>query len=357
MKVAIDYQTALGEKTGFGFYVKNLVENLEKIDKENQYIKLKPKTEKDFSTINRFFWDQMTVPAMAIKKKVDILHQPAFSAPLLYPGKIVVTIADLISVFYGHDIPIIPRQYFGRWMPFTYRKADHIIAISKQTKKDIVKLLSIPEEKITVIYLGADKKYFIRPKKEKVEAAKQKFKTGKNYFLHVGTINPRKNLEFLVKAFSNTVLDNDNWNLVISGKKGWYYDNLFKLVKDKGLEQRVIFTGYIDDSEKHALYWGAGALVFPSVYEGFGLPPLEAMSAGLPVISSSTSSMPEVIGEAGILLDPNDEDGWSKTMLELTRLSDLRRKFSSLGRERAKKFDWDETARQTIEVYRKVLSK
>ncbi len=356
MKVAIDYQTALGEKTGFGFYVKNLVENLENIDKGNQYIRLSPKTEKDFTTINRFYWDQVTVPIMALKNKVDILHQPAFSAPLLYPGKIVVTIADLISVFYGHDIPIIPRQYFGRWMPFTYRKADHIIAISKQTKKDIVKLLSIPEEKITVIYLGADKKYFLHPDKEKIETIKKKFKTGNKFFLHVGTINPRKNLEFLVKAFSNIVGENDNWNLVITGKKGWYYDNLFKLVKDKGLEQRVIFTGYVDDNEKHVLYWGAGALVFPSVYEGFGLPPLEAMSAGVPVISSSTSSMPEVIGDAGILLDPADEESWSKTMLELTRLSDLRRKLSVLGIERAKQFRWEETARQTIEVYHKVLS-
>jgi len=356
MKVAIDYQTALGQKTGFGYYVKNLVENLEKIDKNSDYLLIKPNTEEDFSTLKRFYWDQVKVPLYAKKNKVELLHQPAFSAPIFYSEKMVVTVCDLISVFFGQDIPFISRQYFGKWMPFTYRKADHIIAISEQTKKDIIKFLAFPEEKITVIYLGADEKYFKQPEKSKIEVVKKKFQTGKNYFIHVGTINPRKNLEFLVKAFSNIVHENNNWNLVIAGKKGWYYDNLFKLVAERGLEKRVIFTGYVDDDEKHQLYWGAGAFVFPSIYEGFGLPPLEAMSAGVPVISSCVSSMPEVVGEVGVLLDPHDEESWSKTMLEFTRLTYLRRKLSALSKERAKLFTWGKTARQTIEVYQKVVN-
>lgn len=354
MKIGIDYQTALGQKTGFGFYVENLVKNLEAIDKKNQYILFRPKSKEDFSTIRRFWWDQFIIPAKALKNRVDILHQPAFAAPIFYPGKIIITVHDLIAMFIGSDIPFISRQYFGRWMPLTHKRADHIITISEHTKKDIINLLKIPEEKITVIPLAASQSF--KPIKEKSRLAeiKNKFKTGDVFFLHVGTITPRKNLELIVSAFAELAKSDGEAKLVIAGKKGWFYEKLHKIIKNLAIEKRVVFTDYITEEEKILLYNAATALVFPSIYEGFGLPPLEAMSCGLPVIASSASSIPEVVGEAGILLDPNDLEGWAQAMRQVIHLEKLRQKMSGDGLKQAKKFSWQKTAEKTIEVYEKV---
>src|SRR3972149_7037454 len=159
MKIAIDAQTTLGQKTGFGFYVKNLVDALAKVDPKNEYILIKPQSEKDFRTLKRFWWDQVVFPWKARKARVGLVHQPCFSAPLLYPGKVIVTCHDLISVFFPENLPFFARFFYARWMPFSYRKADLIIADSLHTKKDIISLLKIPAQKIRVIHLAVSK-YF-----------------------------------------------------------------------------------------------------------------------------------------------------------------------------------------------------
>lgn len=355
MKIAIDAQTTLGQKTGFGFYVKNLVEALVKVDPENEYILVKPKTEKDFPTWKRFWWDQVAFPKSARKAKVNLLHQPCFSAPLFYSGKVVVTCHDLISVFFPENLPLASRLFYSRWMPFSYRKAAMIIADSEHTKKDLMALLKIPEEKIRVVHLAVSRDF--RPIKSPKTLAKirKKYHTGQKYFLHVGTLEPRKHLEFLVNAFALAVKEGIEENLVITGKKGWYYDGLFELVKVLNLENRVIFTGYVEERDLPALYSGATALLFPSLYEGFGLPPLEAMACGTPVISSNTSSLPEVVGKAGILLPPKDESLWAKNMLKIVRDKALTKTLSELGPRTAARFTWEETARKTVAVYKEVV--
>ena len=355
MKIAIDAQTTLGQKTGFGFYVKNLVEALAKVDPQNQYILLKPATEKDFSTLKRWWWDQVVFPEKAKKAGVDLLHQPWFSAPIFYPGKLIVTCHDLISVFFPENLPLASRLFYSRWMPFSYRKAMLIIADSEHTKRDLMSLLQIPEAKIRVIHLAVSKDF--RPIKNRVKLAQvqKKYQTGSKYLLHVGTIEPRKHLEFLVKAYALAFREGIEENLVITGKRGWYYDGLLRLVEDFNLGKKVKFTGYVEEGDLSALYAGAKAFVFPSLYEGFGLPPLEAMACGTPVISSSTSSLPEVIGQAGILLPPKDERLWAKNILKVIKDKSLARTFRELGLRQAKKFTWATTARKTVEVYQEAM--
>lgn len=355
MRVGIDIQTTLGNKTGFGFYVKNLVTNLKKLDHKNQYCLFEPDFEKDLSTPQRFIWDQWGVYQKAKNAKIDILHQPCFSAPLMYSGKIVITIHDLIALLYGSDITFFSRMYFGYWMPFTYSKASKIIAISEHTKNDIVKLLRIPEEKIKVIYLAADKEIYSNkfPKLE-IDRVKKKYQIKKRYLLHIGTLNPRKNLEFLIKVFSEVVKHFNDLQLVITGKFGWYYEGLFKLTKELNLEDKVIFTGYLDDKDKPILYQGSEIFVFPSLYEGFGLPPLEAMISGIPVIAANTSSIPEVVGNSGILLSPTDQLAWVRSIKQLLYDNKLQQKLSQKGLQQANRFSWEICARETIKVYEEV---
>lgn len=355
MRVAIDTQTTLGQKSGFGFYVQNLIKQLSKVSPKNEYILIAPEHHHDLSTPGRFLWDQFTFPRQAKKNKVDILHQPCFSAPVFYRGKVVVTCNDLISIFFPENLPLASRLFYSKWEPLSYRRADHIIAISEHTKKDILALLKIPQEKITVIPLAASKDFRPVTSSVKLKAVQQKYQTGIDYILHVSTIEPRKNLSFLVRAYALAVREGIDTKLVITGKKGWFYDGLFRLVEELNLTDRVIFTGYVDDKDMPALYSGAKIFVFPSLYEGFGLPPLEAMACGTPVISSNTSSMPEVIANAGILLSPKDERLWARNIINVLKDHGLAKNMSDWGLRQAKKFSWEETAQKTIEVYEKVL--
>lgn len=356
MKIAIDTQTTLGQKSGFGFYVSNLIANIKKIDQKNKYIFLKPHTNQDFSTPERLFWDQITIPNLASRAKVDILHQPCFSTPVFYRGKVVVTIHDLISVFFGYNIPFWSRQFFGKWMPATYRFADHLIAVSEHTKKDAIRVLGINESKISVIHEAADEKYHQITDQMTLNKVRKKYGVGDNPFiLHVGTLEPRKNLLFLVRAFALAKDSLGETNLVITGKKGWYYEGLFKLVDQLQLQSKVIFTGYVEDDDLPALYNAAQIFAFPSLYEGFGLPPLEAMASGTPVISSNTSSMPEVVGEAGILLPPAGEKQWAEAMIKLNTDQALRQSLKEKGLVQAKKFSWEKCARETIAVYERMM--
>jgi len=356
MKIGIDAQTTMGQKTGFGFYVKNLVENLKKIDKKNQYFLFKPKASCDFSAPKRFIWDQIRISKLAKEKKVDILHQPCFSLPLFYGGKIVATIHDLIAVKYGEDIPFFSRMYFSKWMPLTYKKADAIISISEHTKRDIIKYFRIPEEKITVIYEAANASYKKIDDQKGIGDVRKKYQTGDKYLLHIGTLNPRKNLLFLVDVFSEVIKKHKDYNLVIVGKEGWYFDQLYEKVKKLDLKNKIRFTGYIDEKDKAYLYNGASLFVFPSLYEGFGLPPLEAMSCGIPVISSKTSSMPEVVGDAGILLSPNDKKSWIKNINNVLSDKKLQKQMSEKSLERAKYFSWEKCAKQTLKVYERLYN-
>ncbi len=358
MRIGIDTQITVGEKTGFGYYVSNLTKNLQAIDRQNEYVFFKPQTVKDFSTPQRMIWDQVTIPRLANRAQVDILHQSCFSEPVFYHGKSVVTVHDLTAIFLGYNIPFWSRQFYAKWVPFTYRYANHLITVSQQTKRDIMDILAIPEDKITVIYEAASEKYQVIDDQAAIKQVREKYRLGNEpIILHVGTLEPRKNLPFLVKAFSIAKKKyHTTSKLVITGKKGWYYESLFRLVESLGLGNEVIFTGYLEDQDIPLLYNAASTLVFPSFYEGFGLPPLEAMASGTPVVSSNTSSMPEVVSDGGLLLSPIDEEAWATTMIKLLDDKKLWQHLRQKGLVQAKKFSWQRAAKETLAVYEHVLS-
>lgn len=358
--IAIDVQTTGLEKTGFGFYVSNLIEHLPTVAPEFTYAFLSPESdETDFTVPRRFWWDQIEVPTRLRRLRPALFHQPAFSIPILKPRRtrVVVTIHDLIPRLFGKDIPYWSRQYFARWMPFTYRLADHVIVDSEHTRKDLIRELDFPEEKVSVIHLAASDLYRPLGRRDVIDDIKRKYGIPGRYVAHIGTLNPRKNLEFLVEVFAGVATDFPDLCLVISGKFGWYYERLFDLVESLGVKDRVIFTGYVPETDKVALVAGAELFLFPSLYEGFGLPPLEAMACGVPVISSNTSSLPEVVGQAGILLDPQDEVGWVQAIRQLMRRPTLRAKLIDRGLEQTKHFSWKRTAAQTAAIYHQVLER
>lgn len=354
MKVAIDVQTTLGQKTGFGFYVENLIKNIQKIDQKNKYFFIKPDSDKDLSTLKRLIWDQIKFPRFAEKKQVDIIHQPCFSSLIFHQNvKTVVTVHDIINVRFANELPFFSRQYFKRFMPFSYHGADQIICDSIYTKNDLVKYLKISEKKITVVHLAANEIFYQKVSLAQIKRIKEKYNTGDHYFLHTGTINPRKNLQFLVRVFAQISKKYPKYKFVVIGKKGWYFKKLSGIAKELGVRDKIIFTGYVNDDELSALYQGTEIFLYPSLYEGFGLPPLEAMASGIPTISSNYTSLPEVVGDGGMLLSPINESAWIKAIDKIINDRKFHDELSQRGTEQAKKFSWKKCARETIAVYEK----
>lgn len=356
MKIGIDTQIIYGQKTGFGFYTENLINSLSKLDSDLKFEFIKPNKSEDLSTPQRILWDQFGLPKAARIKQVDLIHQTAFSVPIFARKKKVVTVHDLIAIEQGGDIPFWSRNYFGKFVPFTYKFADHLIAVSNHTKDDMVRLLNIPEEKISVVYEAADQKFKPIENQDKLNSIRKKYNLEKKFILHVGTLSPRKNIEFLIKVFAEVVGKHSDYELVIAGKKGWYADQIIALAQSLNIKDKVNFIGYIDEEDKVALYNCAALLAYPSLYEGFGLPPLEAMACGVPVMASNISSIPEVVGEAGILLSPTDKKAWVNELDNLLNDNNRMLLYKEKGLLRAEQFSWDKTARETIKVYQKVLS-
>ncbi len=358
MRIGIDTQTIIAQKTGFGSYVQNLISVLREIDSKNEYVFLNPNKKGDLSTPARIWWDQVAFPFRLLSKKVDIVHKPAFSAPIFYPFKTVVTAPDLIGKLYPENFSTTSKFYWVQLLPFSLKKANKIVAISKNTKQDIIKLLNIPEEKIKVIYLGKHSQFKPIENLHFLDKVRQKYSQGKPFILYVSTLEPRKNHLNLLKVFNIIVKEHKiKHNLVLTGKRGWYYKELFEFVEKNNLQDRVLFVGYIPDSDLPSLYNAADLFVFPSLYEGFGLPILESMSCGLPVISSNASSMPEIVEGAGILLDPKDTKAWADAIYKVLTNKNLQKEMGEKSLQQAKKFTWEKCAQETLGVYEEVYQK
>lgn len=234
---------------------------------------------------------------------------------------------------------------------------DWIITISESTKKDLIYYCSIPENKIFVTHLAASKEIYYQEKdKSVIQKTLKKYKIpDNNYFLCIATLEPRKNLLFALKCFHKVINEPGLKHLkfVLVGSKGWLIDELYDYVDlNEKLKNNVIFTGYIRDSDLSAIYSGALAFIYPSLYEGFGLPPLEAMQCGTPIITSNNSSLPEVVGDAGIMVDPKDEDALCQAMIDIAKTKSLCNDLSQKGLERSALFSWNKCADKTIQAYR-----
>ncbi|PIY96268.1 MAG: hypothetical protein COY66_04485, partial [Candidatus Kerfeldbacteria bacterium CG_4_10_14_0_8_um_filter_42_10] len=306
-----------------------------------------------------FTYSHMLISAVLIKERLDIFHAPANTAPLTYTGDVVLTIHDL--AIYRHPYWFPRGQTFSTkfLVPKSARKAKRIIAVSQATKKDIIRLFKINSEKIKVIYEGVIQHIGSKLAKKASKAQLQKkYKIGEKYLLFVGTLEPRKNLMNLIKAFNSLLLKNyrkfKDYELIIAGGKGWKYEEIFKTIKQQKFGYKIRFLNYIPHEEKVVLMKNATCFVFPTMYEGFGLPVLEAMSLGTPVITSKISSLPEIAGNAAVLVNPNKMEEITAAFNKVLANKNLRQKMSKAGLAQSRKFNWKKTAQETMKLYREV---
>ena len=353
---------------GINRYIYNLLTHLPRVDQNNRYtaflsdgrfanpgLALKLSRLPTSRPVVRIFWEQVVQPFALRKEDVDLLHALAFVTPLLSPCPAVVTIYDLSFLLYPESFKRFKRFYLGLFTRLSAKRARRIIAISQSTKRDVVRLLGVSPEKVEVIYCGIDEAF--RPLAEdQVAAFRSKRGLPERFVLFVGTIEPRKNVTRLIEAFANLhPRQLADLKLVIGGAKGWFYQDVFARVEELGLEGQVMFPGYIPVSELPLWYNAAELFVYPSLYEGFGLPPLEAMACGTPVVTANTSSLPEVVGEAGLTVDPLDVEGLAEAMRRALEDEILWRDMRERGLQRAKDFSWTKMAQETVQVYQRAM--
>ncbi|MDO8497878.1 MAG: glycosyltransferase family 1 protein [bacterium] len=341
------FQSAANDKTQFRIFLKN--DPLPTMPKENPHFSYKVISP-------RFMWSQLWLPLdLYMKKKIDVFFAPAHYAPRFCPAPLVVTVHDLSYFYYPDEFLKKDLYTLKEWTRYSVKNARKIIAVSKTTKKDVIKYYNVPEEKIEAVYNGYDKSS--QPKADKLLAenllTKLKLKE-KKYFLYVGTLQPRKNLPVLINAFAKFSKIHADYKLVLVGKKGWMYDEIFETIRTLKLDDAVITPGYLPDEEVKELYRNAMCFVLPSLYEGFGIPILEAMSHGCPVISSFSSSLPEIGGDACLYFDPKNSEDLYDDLIRLTEDESLRKDFIKKGYERVKQFSWKKCAEETLNVIQKI---
>lgn len=297
-----------------------------------------------------------------IGNNFDIFHSPYFSIPKIIRKKKkkvkFLTVYDLI--------PILYPQYFNRRKVDQVKKAlnslspsDFVICISQSTKNDFCNLFKFDPSRVFVIPLAASGSFSPCKDLKLIREVKNKYGIPSGpYILSVGTLDPRKNTKHLIFSFQRIIEQEKirDLNLVLVGAKSCFHEKLFAQLNSHGLEKRIILTGFVPDQDLTPLYSGALVFVYPSLYEGFGLPPLEAMQCGVPVITSNTSSLPEVVGDAGIMTDPNDSDAICHHILKIYRSPTLRQELANKSLEQAKKFSWEKCSGQTIDAYKKALN-
>ncbi|MBI4759200.1 MAG: glycosyltransferase family 4 protein [Chloroflexi bacterium] len=374
MRIVIDVTPAVQQTAGIGKYARCLVENLLAMDHENVYsffYNAYGKAEPDLLpadclthtvSLSDRRWRLWLLLAHSLGLGMDgylgrgdIFHGTDYQLPLVKDSKAVVTIHDLsFLVFPQHHAPL--NRLYLRWIvPKSVGLARAVIVDSESTKRDLMRWLGTPEEKVKAIVLGVDERFSPVPDQDSQARVEMKYSLRRPYLLFVGTIEPRKNLSLLLEAYRSLPAKVQH-DLVIVGKKGWLYQGIFDQVRALGLERRVTFLGLVPEADLPALYRGAELFVYPSFYEGFGLPPLEAMACGTPVVTSNTSSLSEVVGDAGLMVAPTDAAGLATAIQSIISDEGLRTTLRARGLERAKQFTWQKTAQATLQVYQQVFS-
>jgi len=376
MKIGIYIEVLkAAEKTGIGRYIEGLIKSLSEIDSDNEYLlyyqtslfsqpleinlikgsnfKLRPVRfpTKWFDERPRLWWDYY-LPYITDRDKLDIFHGPNHFIPSKGKCKKVVTIHDIAYFFmdvHGEGMDRILEQ----WTRKSFASADKIITVSNSTATDCISEGAIAE-KIETIYQGFESSYgHLKLTIEEKEVVVQEMQLPQKCILFLGSLQPRKNLTLLVKAFA-MIADKTTHSLILAGGHGSSYQELLVLLADLGIKNRVIFTGYINDKERAALYQHSELFVYPSKYEGFGLVLLEAMSFGLPVITTNNSSLPEALGDAGILVSADDTYELSTAMLKLLSDKDQRKLYVEKGSIHCKSFSWDKSAKKLLTLYEDV---
>lgn len=367
MKIAFDAST-ISTQGGPRTYVLGLLSALLQMDRQNEYVVFY----NDASHLGRFpqarelvlpgksplarLWrEHVLLPVACRRERVDLLHCPKSAIPFYSPCPTVVTLHDLIPLRHPETEKLAARIYWRLQIPVAARRSSYIITDSEHARQEIMADFLVAPERIKAIMLGFDPRMTAQLDPAATAAVREKYELAKGYILYVGTIQPRKNIDTLIEAYARLrAVRVDMPKLVIVGRKGWLYDRLFARINELDLVDDIIFTGFVPDEELPHIYAGATLFVYLSYFEGFGLPPLEAMACGLPVVTSNATSLPEVVGDAGITVSPADVDAVVAAIALIMDDGEFARTLGSRGRERAKLFSWDEAARQTLEIYRQL---
>ncbi len=365
MHVGIDAsRIATDERSGTENYTLRLVESISAVDRKNRYTLYLNKlprffeiTHKNISTKHIPLTYLLTQARLALEcliKPPEILFVPAHTIPIIRrPNlKTVVTVHDLGAEFL-EAYHKFPQKIYLNWSTeYIARHASHIIAVSNSTKKDLISTLKVPSKRISVVHEGVDHDFFYPRDPQEIRKVRLKYGLDSKYLLFVGTIQPRKNIIKLIQAYAK--LQDRKVDLVLVGKPGWLYDDIYKAPKKYGVASFVKFLGFVSEEDLPALYSGSEAFVLPSLYEGFGLPILEAMACGVPVVTSNTSSLPEVSGGRALLVKPKDVYDISYNLSRILNEEDLRWRLKAKGKEWSRRFSWEKTAKETVAVLEKV---
>jgi glycosyltransferase involved in cell wall biosynthesis len=360
------------ERTGIDHYLYNIVMEMIKADKYRSISLIHYKRSEDeiYKKVNDIIINSLPFNIInpvslsrSIKRaEIDLLHLPSHIPPQVCPYffnkdvKKILTVHDLIPLLFARKLPAFYKLW-GPTLKLIKNRPDCIITDSFNTQNDLIKYLKIPKEKIKVIYLAPnDNLKLIQNKSSILEEMEAKYNITSPFILYVGSIELRKNLIMLVTAFHKLLKKGLNSKLVLIGTLGYGHQEIIKTVNSLGISKQVIFLGYVPDNDLIKFYNAADLFVFPSFYEGFGLPPLEAMACGTPVITSNSSSLPEVVGDAGVTLDPTDCEGFVDSMYQILTNESLKSEMSNKSLKRAKMFNWEKTAQETWNVYEEVFN-
>lgn len=369
MRIGIDGRLVYYHQAGIGQYILNLTEALALGSDGDEFFLFQSRKDRTrfVSRTNlklRRLWtpshhrfERLALAVEFFPHHLDLLHSPDFIPPqgLRFPS--VITIHDLAFLLYPRILTDDSARYYGQ-MDSAWRDANHVIVPSLSTKRDTVRLLGVPEEKITVIYEAANRVFYPLDRAEAREHVQRKYGLERDFILFVGTIEPRKNITTLLQAYRK-LLDayKLDVSLVIAGGRGWLSNEVYELANELRLAEKVRFLGGVSSEELAFLYNAARVFAFPSQYEGFGLPPLEAMACRTPVIVSNNSSLPEVVGDAGLLVTPQDVDAWAASLARMLSDEKLWQECAEKGYRRSMTFSWQRAARETLEVYRHIVKR
>jgi glycosyltransferase involved in cell wall biosynthesis len=369
LRIAIDARKL--RDYGIGTYVRNLLRHLSRIDSKTEYVlfcrakdcgiveelgenfRAVPESARPYSVS-----EQLRIPMDLRREGIDLFHAPHYVLPPLTPCKSVVTIHDCIHLRFPQYLPNrLAYAYARSSLWFATHRSNRVLTVSEASKRDILRYFRVPERKIDVIYNAIDERFGEPPAADEIERVRDRYQLNAPYILYAGNIKPHKNLERLIEAF-HTLRHGDleHVKLLIIGDEISKYATLRRAVHKYKLHKHVRFFGFVPDKTLAVLYRLARAFVFPSLYEGFGLPPLEAMASGTPVITSNLSSLPEVVGDAALLIDPYDADAIADAMRRVLLDSDLREDLRQRGLKRVAEFSWDRSIRRVREIYEEVLA-
>jgi glycosyltransferase involved in cell wall biosynthesis len=371
MRIAYDATAIPRLMAGAAVYTYELARALAAVDRENEYVIFArgphfddlPAMRPGLRVVKvrapsrplRLLWEQSVLPMRLRRLRIDVLHSPHHTTPLVSCGcRRVVTIHDLTFLLLPERYPPTRRLYFQVMTRLSARVADAVIVPSEAVREDVVRLLRVPPERLFVVPEAAGPAFHPQDAVA-IEAVRSRYGLEGPFLLSVGSLEPGKNRERLLQAFARLRDRGLKHSLVVAGQQAWRYEGEAPLARRLGLAESVRFLGHVPRADLPALYSAADALVFPSLYEGFGLPALEALACGTPVVVSNVSALPEVVDDAALQVSPLDVEALADAMERLLRDDRLRADLRERGLQRAAQFSWEKAARQTAEVYHRVV--